>query len=82
MELVVLSHAVGSCVLCVGLCLLRSTWCERVEEGEEGVGLALKKGKKRLRLPSLAACIKDSFRKGHLKGRGPPHRPRGRALAL
>eukprot|EP00983_Pelagomonas_calceolata_P011982 384760-Pelagomonas_calceolata.AAC.1 len=28
-------------ILCVGLCLLRNAWSEWVEEGEEGVGLAL-----------------------------------------
>eukprot|EP00983_Pelagomonas_calceolata_P083215 1156115-Pelagomonas_calceolata.AAC.1 len=33
--------------------------------------------KERLRSPSLAACIKE--RSPVLKGRAPPHRPRGRA---
>eukprot|EP00983_Pelagomonas_calceolata_P033616 1052589-Pelagomonas_calceolata.AAC.1 len=32
--------------------------------------------KERLRLPSPAACIKE--RSSVLKGRAPPHRPRGR----
>eukprot|EP00983_Pelagomonas_calceolata_P084739 1156419-Pelagomonas_calceolata.AAC.4 len=36
-----------------------------------------KEKKERLCLPSLAACIKE--RSPVLKGRAPPHRPRGRA---